>query len=322
MAYGTALHEGLGRHHEPRHQPRRPGAEARADRRAQPRRRERRGHRARHRAAHALPGAQQPVAGRHHRAARARRPRQRRDPLLRRRRPRHRRRRRSARSSGCSTARTSAARSRGDIGDIVFPPRSLEFYTAALERGVDIDRLRERAFKVVLDYSFGAASIVMPTRAREARRRGARGQPVREHGVGHVDRRDPRRAGRADRRARPRRRGATSASSSTPTARSATVVDDGGHVLEPERAAARARGAGRGGACPARASRCRCQSPSEAERIADGARRARSCWTKLRRRQPHGGRRERRTSTFAGIARRRLHLARLPARLRRRRRRW
>ncbi|MGQ0803451.1 MAG: sugar phosphate nucleotidyltransferase [Actinomycetota bacterium] len=51
----------------------------------------------------------------------------------------------------------------GDIGDIVFPPRSLEFYTAALERSVDAERLRERAFKVVLDYSFGASSIVMPS---------------------------------------------------------------------------------------------------------------------------------------------------------------
>jgi mannose-1-phosphate guanylyltransferase/phosphomannomutase len=49
-----------------------------------------------------------------------------------------------------------------DIGDIVFPPRSLEFYTAALERTVDAGRLREHAFKVVLDYSFGASSIVMP----------------------------------------------------------------------------------------------------------------------------------------------------------------
>jgi mannose-1-phosphate guanylyltransferase/phosphomannomutase len=49
-----------------------------------------------------------------------------------------------------------------DIGDIVFPPRSLEFYTAALERTVDAERLREHAFKVVLDYSFGASSIVMP----------------------------------------------------------------------------------------------------------------------------------------------------------------
>jgi mannose-1-phosphate guanylyltransferase/phosphomannomutase len=49
-----------------------------------------------------------------------------------------------------------------DIGDIVFPPRAIEFYTAALEASVDADRLRERAFKVVLDYSFGAASMVMP----------------------------------------------------------------------------------------------------------------------------------------------------------------
>ena len=51
----------------------------------------------------------------------------------------------------------------GDIGDIVYPPRAIEFYTAALERAVDAERLRERAFKIVLDYSFGAAAIVMPT---------------------------------------------------------------------------------------------------------------------------------------------------------------
>ena len=50
----------------------------------------------------------------------------------------------------------------GDIGDIMFPPRALEFYTAALEASVDGDRLRSRSFKVVLDYSFGAASVVMP----------------------------------------------------------------------------------------------------------------------------------------------------------------
>ncbi len=51
----------------------------------------------------------------------------------------------------------------GDIGDIVFPPRAIEFYTAGLERSVDVDRLRANPAKVVLDYSFGAASIVMPT---------------------------------------------------------------------------------------------------------------------------------------------------------------
>lgn len=51
----------------------------------------------------------------------------------------------------------------GDIGDIVFPPRALEFYTAALETSVDRARLRERGFKVVIDYSHGATSLVMPS---------------------------------------------------------------------------------------------------------------------------------------------------------------
>jgi mannose-1-phosphate guanylyltransferase/phosphomannomutase len=50
----------------------------------------------------------------------------------------------------------------GEIGDIEFPPRSLEFYTAALERSVDIDTIQQRNFKIVLDYSFGAVSMVMP----------------------------------------------------------------------------------------------------------------------------------------------------------------
>ena len=51
----------------------------------------------------------------------------------------------------------------GDIGDIVFPPRSIEFYTAALERSVDARGIRGYAPKVVLDYSHGAASVVMPS---------------------------------------------------------------------------------------------------------------------------------------------------------------
>jgi mannose-1-phosphate guanylyltransferase/phosphomannomutase len=50
----------------------------------------------------------------------------------------------------------------GDIGDIVFPPRAIEYYTAALEASVDSARVQRRNFKIVLDYSFGAASIVMP----------------------------------------------------------------------------------------------------------------------------------------------------------------
>jgi mannose-1-phosphate guanylyltransferase / phosphomannomutase len=50
-----------------------------------------------------------------------------------------------------------------DIGDIEYPPRSLEFYTSALMGTVDSERLLGHTFKVVLDYSFGAASIVMPS---------------------------------------------------------------------------------------------------------------------------------------------------------------
>jgi mannose-1-phosphate guanylyltransferase/phosphomannomutase len=49
----------------------------------------------------------------------------------------------------------------GDIGDIVFPPRALEYYSAALIRSIAIEAVRERAFKLVLDTSFGSASVVL-----------------------------------------------------------------------------------------------------------------------------------------------------------------
>lgn len=49
-----------------------------------------------------------------------------------------------------------------EIGDIEFPPRALEFYTAALMSSVDVDAIVGAEFKLVLDYSFGTASFVMP----------------------------------------------------------------------------------------------------------------------------------------------------------------
>ncbi|HMK99190.1 MAG TPA: sugar phosphate nucleotidyltransferase [Acidimicrobiales bacterium] len=49
-----------------------------------------------------------------------------------------------------------------DIGDIGFPPRTLELYTAALVDSVDIGAVADAAFKIVLDYSFGTTSFVMP----------------------------------------------------------------------------------------------------------------------------------------------------------------
>ncbi len=49
-----------------------------------------------------------------------------------------------------------------EIGDIDFPPRSLEYYTAALIDSVDLTHARAAGLKLVLDYSFGTASFIMP----------------------------------------------------------------------------------------------------------------------------------------------------------------
>jgi mannose-1-phosphate guanylyltransferase/phosphomannomutase len=50
----------------------------------------------------------------------------------------------------------------GEIGDIRFPVRTAEFYTAVLMEHIDVEGVRAAHFKVVLDYAYGAASFVMP----------------------------------------------------------------------------------------------------------------------------------------------------------------
>jgi len=50
-----------------------------------------------------------------------------------------------------------------EIGDIEFPPRTPELYTAALLEGVDLDAIRRVRFKLVLDYAYGTASLAMPS---------------------------------------------------------------------------------------------------------------------------------------------------------------
>ena len=50
----------------------------------------------------------------------------------------------------------------GEIGDLRFPVRTAEFYTAVLMENLDVDAIRAARFKVVLDYAYGAASFVMP----------------------------------------------------------------------------------------------------------------------------------------------------------------
>lgn len=49
-----------------------------------------------------------------------------------------------------------------EIGDIGFPPRTLEHYTAALVQSVDLSSARAARLKLVLDYAYGTTSFVMP----------------------------------------------------------------------------------------------------------------------------------------------------------------
>ncbi|MHB1712558.1 MAG: sugar phosphate nucleotidyltransferase, partial [Acidimicrobiales bacterium] len=49
-----------------------------------------------------------------------------------------------------------------EMGDIRFPPRAVENYTAALIDSVDMADSRKANLKLVLDYSFGTTSFVMP----------------------------------------------------------------------------------------------------------------------------------------------------------------
>ncbi|MEO5679952.1 MAG: sugar phosphate nucleotidyltransferase, partial [Acidimicrobiales bacterium] len=49
-----------------------------------------------------------------------------------------------------------------EIGDIGFPPRAIEYYTAGLLKAVDMSAIRAASPKVVLDYSYGTSSFVMP----------------------------------------------------------------------------------------------------------------------------------------------------------------
>ena len=50
----------------------------------------------------------------------------------------------------------------GDIGDIDFPPRTLEYYTTALTQEIDTAAIRNHGFKAVVDYACGSTAFVMP----------------------------------------------------------------------------------------------------------------------------------------------------------------
>jgi mannose-1-phosphate guanylyltransferase/phosphomannomutase len=50
-----------------------------------------------------------------------------------------------------------------EIGAILFPPRVLEMYSNSLLAELDLERLREKRFRMVVDYAFGSASMIMPS---------------------------------------------------------------------------------------------------------------------------------------------------------------
>ncbi|MFL6067260.1 MAG: sugar phosphate nucleotidyltransferase [Gaiellaceae bacterium] len=54
--------------------------------------------------------------------------------------------------------RVSAA----DVGTISYPARAAESYSADLLSGLDIPAIRERGFRIVVDYGYSAASLVLP----------------------------------------------------------------------------------------------------------------------------------------------------------------
>jgi len=117
----------------------------------------------------------------------------------------------------------------GEIGDIVFPPRTIAFYTAALEQSVDAERMREHPAKVVLDYSSGAASIAMPSVLSKLGAEVLALNPYASTPVEPID--------AEDQRERLARLVGASASDLgcliNPGGETVTLVDDQGHVLTP-----------------------------------------------------------------------------------------
>jgi mannose-1-phosphate guanylyltransferase/phosphomannomutase len=49
-----------------------------------------------------------------------------------------------------------------DVGDISYPARAAETYTQELLAGLDVEAIRRRNFRVVVDYGYSAASFVLP----------------------------------------------------------------------------------------------------------------------------------------------------------------
>ncbi len=117
-----------------------------------------------------------------------------------------------------------------EIGDIGFPPRALEQYAVALESVVDVAAVGAAGFKVVVDYSYGSTSFVM---ANVFSKLGAEVLAVNPYvsteGVVQFD--------RAEHAAQVanlvRASGANLGAVIDPSGERLVLIDDRGHVLEP-----------------------------------------------------------------------------------------
>jgi mannose-1-phosphate guanylyltransferase/phosphomannomutase len=120
-----------------------------------------------------------------------------------------------------------------DIGDLGFPPRALEYYTAALMASVDGGAIRAANFKVVLDYAYGSTSFVMPSVLAKL---GADVLAVNPYaataGAASFDRRDH--AGNLGNIVRSS--GAELGAVIDPDGEHLTLIDDAGHVLTDDEA--------------------------------------------------------------------------------------
>ena len=89
----------------------------------------------------------------------------------------------------------------GDVGSIAYPARARESYASDLLADLDVAAIRDRGFRIVVDYGYSAGSFVLPLVLGPLGRGGRDGARVRV--------RLRRRARRASRRRSTRRSGSS-----------------------------------------------------------------------------------------------------------------
>ena len=134
----------------------------------------------------------------------------------------------SARSSACSSGRTTAGCIPEEIGDIEFPHRALEDYTVSLSATVEPGAIAERRLQARRRLRLRRDVVRDAERAGQARRRRARREPVRVDAGPHAVR--PEGGGRAGRRL-VRASGAHLGAVFDPDGERLVLVDDEGDVL-------------------------------------------------------------------------------------------